>query len=156
MARRARGAEQDGQTQEPGQTESGTPPSDSPGRELTVPRGTLRFWKQLHWQEEFERWCTQREAAAEGLAAASDDRGLEESSARPGAAGLPAERSRATDQQLAERAAELEAWRRKLVADRNALEAEREAFAAERQADLVRLADQRRAMSEKLRASVPG
>ncbi len=90
------------------------------------------------------------DAAREEPAAAADSRALDESLARASASADTAERVRIAEQQLAERAAELAARGRQLVAEREALDAEREAFVAERQADLHRLAEQRRVMSEKL------
>jgi hypothetical protein len=150
------------------------PPADarttqdgSPDSEPAAMFGTLRFWKQRHWQEEFERWRSAREPAAEGSAAiagamqgpimAGHDRTLDGSSTQAGAAGENERRLAAAERQLATRAAELEGRRRELAAerealetDREALESEREVFVAERQADLHRLADQRRVMSEKL------
>jgi hypothetical protein len=160
-----RGSELDGHA--PPAADAGTSPDGLPDSEPTALFGTLRFWKQLHWQEEFERWCSAREPApessaaiagiAQGPIAAGHDRTLDGSSALAGAAGENERRLAAAERQLATRAAELEGRRRELAAerealeaDREALESEREAFVAERQADLHRLADQRRVMSEKL------
>jgi hypothetical protein len=120
--------------------------------------GTMRFWKQRHWQEEFERWRSSREpsfddsstAAAGKAASVANDRALDGVPVQSGATGETGQRLAVAERQLAARAAELEGRRRELAIERDALAAEREAFIAERQADLVRLAEQRRVMSEKL------
>lgn len=132
----------------------GSPAGDATGG-FDIPR----FWNPLHWQEEFERWRSAREAASEGTAdeIASHDREPAPSSGQASAAGESERRLAAAERQLAARSAELEARRRELQeeresleAERDALESERDAFVAERQAERHRLADQRRQMSEKL------
>jgi hypothetical protein len=147
------GAEQEGQSP---RTADATGQADSLDGEPSSLFGTLRFWKQHHWQEEFERWRSARDAASDVSAAtagafgANDDRTVERSSAQARAVGETERRLAAAERQLASRAAELEALRRDLAAERETLEAERKDFVAERQADLYRLAEQRRAMSENL------
>jgi hypothetical protein len=114
-------------------------------------------WRHQRWQEQFEQWRGERQAAAEAETPGSPETAMEQadSSAQPPAVPIyrrkeAEERLQATEQRLAARAAELEAKRVELLADRRALETEREAFHVEKQQERWRLAEQRRTMSEKL------
>ena len=148
-----------------GATDEGAFAEPSTDGQPAAPAGTLRFWNQDHWQEEFERWCAAREvapdvsAAIKGIAPSSESSSNDRAADGPSAQGASENERRlvAADRQLAARAAELEARYRELKeerealeSERDALESEREAFVAERQAERHRLADQRRVMSENL------
>ncbi len=118
---------------------------------LTPLSHASRLWKQERWQEEFERWRSERAAANEATTASL----THDSAAEPPTASVyrrkeVEERIATAEQRIAARSAELEAKRAELMADRKALESEREAFFIQRQEERWRLAEQRRTMSEKL------
>jgi hypothetical protein len=125
------------------------PTAGAPAGERRAPLSqSVEFWKHESWQEQFEEWRSFSEESSLADPPAETAPASAVGSAARSAA--PDQRAEGLERRLAARAAELDARRAELVADRQALETEREAFYVERQEARWRLAEERRAISEKL------